>query len=97
MIMNQLEIENKLKVLKPILTDRFSVEKIGHFGSFSCNEMTEISDIDLFVKFHKPVGWEFFDLKEFIENELKMKVDLFSYCALRTLLSESILMQVQYV
>jgi hypothetical protein len=49
------------------------------------------------VEFRKPVGWEFFDLKEFIENELKIKVDLFSYCALRTLLSESILMEVQYV
>ncbi len=95
--MSQEEIKNKLKNLLPVLSDRFSVEKFGYFGSYSRGEQTEESDIDILVEFRKPVGWEFFDLKEFLENELKIKVDLVSSRALKEQLRESILKQVQYV
>jgi hypothetical protein len=95
--MNQIEIKNKLKSLKPVLSDRFSVERIGYFGSYTRNEQTEKSDIDILVVFRKPIGWEFFDLQEFLENELKIKVDLFSSRALKEQLRESILKHVQYV
>lgn len=95
--MSQEEIKNKLKNLLPVLSDRFSVEKIGYFGSYSRGDQTEESDIDILVEFRKPVGWEFFDLQEFLENELKIKVDLVSSRALKEQLRESILKQVQYV
>ena len=96
-MMNQKEIEKKLKNLKPILSDRFAVERIGYFGSFSRNEQTEKSDIDILVEFRKPLGWDFFDLQEFLENELKIKVDLVSSRALKDQLKDSILKQVQYI
>lgn len=95
--MQQKELRNKLKNLKPFLSDRFSVERIGYFGSYSRDEQTEKSDIDILVEFRKPIGWEFFDLQEFLENELKIKVDLVSILALKEQLRESILKQVQYV
>ncbi|OFX18986.1 MAG: nucleotidyltransferase [Bacteroidetes bacterium GWA2_31_9b] len=95
--MNQISIENKLKNLKPFLSDRFSVEKIGYFGSYSRNEQTEKSDIDIIVEFRKPLGWDFFDLQEFLEKELKIKVDLVSMKALKEQLKESILKQVRFV
>ena len=95
--MKQEEIKIKLKNLKPVLSDRFSVKRIGYFGSYSRNEQTEESDIDILVEFRKPVGWEFFDLQEFLENELKLKVDLVSSQALKEQLRDSILKQVQYV
>lgn len=96
-MMNQKEIEKKLKNLKPILSDRFAVERIGYFGSFSRNEQTEKSDIDILVEFRKPLGWDFFDLQEFLEDELKIKVDLVSSRALKDQLKDSILKQVQYI
>ena len=96
-MMNQISIENKLKNLKPFLSDRFSVEKIGYFGSYSRNEQTEKSDIDIIVEFRKPLGWDFFDLQEFLEKELKIKVDLVSMKALKEQLKESILKQVRFV
>ncbi len=95
--MKQEEIKIKLKNLKPVLSDRFSVKRIGYFGSYSRNEQTEKSDIDILVEFRKPVGWEFFDLQEFLENELKLKVDLVSSQALKEQLRDSILKQVQYI
>ena len=96
-MINQKDIETKLKNLKPFLSDRYSVEKIGYFGSFSRNEQTEKSDIDILVYFRKPLGWDFFDLQEFLEKELKTKVDLVSGGALKEQLRDTILEQVHYV
>lgn len=96
-MLNRSEIESKLRNLKPILSDKFSVVRIGYFGSYSKNEQTEDSDIDILVEFGKPIGWDFFDLQEMLENELKIKVDLVSNKALKYQLKESILHQVKYV
>ena len=92
-----IDIENKLKELKPVLFQKYYVNKIGYFGSFSRNEQTEDSDVDILVSFNKPVGWEFFDLQEFLENELKLKVDLVSEKALKAQLKEIILNSVKYI
>jgi len=45
----QTEIENKLKELKPLLAQKYYVEKIGYFGSYSRNEQNRNSDIDILV------------------------------------------------
>jgi predicted nucleotidyltransferase len=91
------EIENKLRELKPILYNKYFVDKIGYFGSYFLNEQNEDSDIDILVSFKKPLGWEFFDLQELLENELKLKVDLVSEKALKKQLKPIILKSVKYV
>jgi predicted nucleotidyltransferase len=96
-MMNQNDLYTRLKALKPILSDKYYVEKIGCFGSYSRNEQTEKSDIDILVDLKKPLGWEFFDLQEFLENELKTKVDLVSIKALKEQLKDSILKHVHYI
>lgn len=93
----QTEIENKLKELKPLLAQKYYVEKIGYFGSYSRNEQNRNSDIDILVYFRKPLGWEFFELQELLEKELKLKVDLVSEKALKEQLRPSILNSVKYV
>jgi len=96
-MMSQKDIENKLKALKPILSTKFFVDKIGYFGSFARNEQTESSDIDIIVSFDKPLGWAFFDLQELLETELDRKVDLVSIKALKEQLRDIILKEVRYV
>lgn len=56
--MKRKDIENKLRIEKRFLMDRFYVAKIGLFGSFARDEQTETSDIDLLVEFSHPVGFE---------------------------------------
>ncbi|MBE0638951.1 MAG: nucleotidyltransferase family protein [Bacteroidales bacterium] len=92
-----IDIEQKLKELKPELMQKFNVEKIGYFGSFSRNEQHENSDIDILVTFQKPLGWEFFDLQDLLESELELKVDLVSEKALKKQLRHRILNSVKYV
>lgn len=96
-MMRPIDIEIKLKALKPVFSERFFVQKIGYFGSYLRNEQTDKSDIDILVDFKRPVGWEFFDLKEFLEMELKTKVDLVFIKALKEQLKEIILKEVRYV
>ncbi|PJB56535.1 MAG: nucleotidyltransferase [Bacteroidetes bacterium CG_4_9_14_3_um_filter_41_19] len=93
----QVEIENRLKELKPILSQEYNVERIGYFGSYSRNEQTIDSDIDILVYFRKPLGWEFFDLQDLLEKELELKVDLVSEKALKEQLRQIILNSVKYV
>ena len=75
----------------------FYVKKIGVFGSYSRGEETPESDIDVLVEFFEPLGWEFFDLKEYLEEILARKVDLVTENAIRPQMKEKILNEVIYV
>jgi uncharacterized protein len=57
---------------------RFYVSSIGLFGSYARNEQNENSDIDIIVDFSRPIGIEFIDLAEFLEDNLEAKIDLVS-------------------
>jgi predicted nucleotidyltransferase len=78
--MNQSQpIIDTLKKLKPELAKKFSVNSIGLFGSILRDDFSvNTSDIDVIVDFSKPVGIEFIDLAEFLESQVKRKVDLVS-------------------
>ncbi len=90
-------IEQILQNLKPILSDKFEVERIGYFGSFARGEQKADSDIDILVEFRRPLGWAFFDLQELLEKEFQRKVDLVSSKALKEQLRDEILSQTRYV
>lgn len=90
------KIQETLKQYKPILQDRYKVKEIGIFGSYVRGEATRHSDVDLLVKFSGPIGWEFVDLKEFLEKILKKKVDLVTVPALKPQLRDIILKEVVY-
>jgi len=71
--------KRKLQKLKPFLINRYHIDTIGLFGSIVRNDFSpEKSDVDIIVSFTKPVGIEFIDLSNFIEKELKRKVDVVS-------------------
>jgi len=90
------EIEVILKKYKPILREKFKVEKIGIFGSYARGEESKHSDIDILVEFSSPIGWEFIDLKEFLEEILGRNVDLVTIQALKPQLKDIILKEVVY-
>jgi hypothetical protein len=91
------QIETKLKALMPVLIAKYNIKKIGLFGSFVTDTATPDSDIDILVDFEKTPGWEYFDLMEFLENELGRKIDLVTPNALKNPLKTKILNQVKYL
>lgn len=81
---------------RTVLKDRFKVKKIGVFGSFVRGEEGRDSDVDILVDLSEPIGWEFVDLKEFLEEILGFEVDLVTVKALKSELSEIILKEAVY-
>lgn len=90
------EIEKILKKNKEILEKEYNIKKIGIFGSYSRNEENASSDIDILVEFYETPGWEFYELKDFLEELLGKKVDLVTKNALRIEMKENILSEVIY-
>jgi predicted nucleotidyltransferase len=78
--MSQLEsIKALLTNLKPELSAKFSVSAIGLFGSIVRDDFSPSrSDIDIIVDFSRPIGIQFIDLADFLEEKIKQKVDLVS-------------------
>lgn len=95
--MTKLEIEHKLQEIKPVLADRFHVSSIGYFGSYATGQQNDQSDLDLLVEFSQPVGWEFFTLERYLEQNIGLRVDLVTRNSLKEQIKESILKQVQYI
>ena len=92
-----IDIERKLREIKPVLVDKFQVSRIGYFGSYAIGKQTEGSDLDLLLEFSKPVGWKFFTLEKFLEQTLGLPIDLITKNALKDRMKEPILNQVIYI
>ncbi len=85
-----------LKANKQTIQEKYDVNKIALFGSFARNEATQNSDIDILVDM-KPSFDNFFDLKYFLEDAFKTKVDLGKEKNLRLLVKEQIKDELIYV
>lgn len=73
-----LQIKAKLRSIQPSLLQRYPIKRLAIFGSTVRNEQTPNSDIDIMVEFSKPVGFQFFELADELENLLQCHVDLVS-------------------
>ncbi|HAX49063.1 MAG TPA: nucleotidyltransferase domain-containing protein [Ignavibacteria bacterium] len=84
--MNELNKEKIISILKEQITflnERYHLRKIGLFGSYAVESQTESSDIDLIVDFDKPIGLDFVELGDYLENLLNKKVDLITFEGLK--------------
>jgi predicted nucleotidyltransferase len=79
---------------KDFLSEQYCVSKIGIFGLFVREEQTEKSDIDLLVEFTRPVGFQFVELKDYLESLFNGPVDLVTINALKPYMREEILSEV---
>ena len=94
--MNSKKIFKVIKDEKDTLKGRYKVSKIGLFGSFAGGSQSRGSDIDLLVDFSAPVGFEFLELKEYLEGKFKRKVDLVTRAALKPAIKQRVLKEVRY-
>jgi hypothetical protein len=90
------EIENIISENLPYLKQKYGVKKIGLFGSFVRNEETINSDVDILVEFERSIGWDFFDLQDFLEQKLGTKVDLVTPLGLKPRMKDKVLKEVVF-
>ena len=92
--------KKQLELLKPILEEKYQVETLGIFGSYSQNKQNKQSDLDILVTFKEPNDIDLIDfiaLKQFLSRKLKVKVDLVQKDALKNRIKDSILQETIYV
>ncbi|QSE97968.1 nucleotidyltransferase family protein [Fulvivirga lutea] len=90
-------LDKKLRIILPEIKERYQIEKLGYFGSYAKGEQTSASDVDILVYFKKPLGWDFFELKNILEERLSMNIDLVSYNALIPSLKNEILESTKFI
>lgn len=85
-----------LKAHKQEFQEKYSVEKIGLFGSYAKNEAHENSDIDILVKM--PSSFDaYYDFKEYLEASFERKVDLGLEKSIRGFVANEIQKDIIYV
>ncbi len=92
------DCEERLKSLLPGLERKYSISRLGIFGSYVRQEQREDSDLDLLVTFKEPPSlFKFIELENFLSETLGIKVDLVMEDALKPTIKERILREVQII
>ncbi|MDX9802144.1 MAG: nucleotidyltransferase domain-containing protein [Spirochaetia bacterium] len=66
----------QLASVKPELTRRFGISKIGLFGSFARGDVMPDNDIDIVIEQKKPDMFAIVHIKEILENKFLRPVDV---------------------
>ncbi len=75
----ELTREKVVQILRehyPYLAAKYGVRRIGLFGSYAAGRARKTSDIDLVVEFERPIGFQFVELVEYLEDVLGTRVDV---------------------
>jgi len=91
-------LRESLKNLKPILSRKFKVKRLGIFGSFVNGRFRKTSDIDILVEFSRRIDLlDFVALERYLSEQTGAKIDLVSIKALRPEFKDAILNEVVYI
>ncbi len=91
-------LKKNLKKLKPTLSRKFKVKRLGLFGSYVKGQARQSSDIDVLVEFSRSIDLlDFVALERFLADQTGAKIDLVSMKALRPEFKDAILNEVVYV
>ncbi len=74
--MNRSDLLNTLEEFKRVDGDRYGILSIGLFGSFARDHASEFSDADIVVKTKTPDPFIMVHIKEDLEEQLRIPVDL---------------------
>ena len=92
---NLKQIQDILASSKTELRKRYKVKELGIFGSYSRGEQKKTSDVDVLVRFSPNASlFDFVGLGNYLEERLKMKVDVVSERGIRPELKSSIVKDV---
>jgi predicted nucleotidyltransferase len=79
------EVLESLRRAMPELASRYGVKRLALFGSFVHGEQRGGSDLDVVVELKRPLGLEFVDLAERLEQLVGRRVDLLTPAGIRSI------------
>jgi predicted nucleotidyltransferase len=93
------EIKRIIKRHKAEIREKYGVIIVGIFGSYTRGEQRKTSDVDIIIELERPIGLKFYELWDYLENILGIKVDVLTLSALKqkTLLWENVKEDIVYI
>lgn len=91
------EILEFLRLHRRCFEENYSVRRIGLFGSVLRGTAGDTSDVDILVEFSTPTFDNYMDLKFFLEENIKMPVDLVLADSLKPRIKPIVLQETSYV
>src|SRR3989344_225567 len=89
------QIQTILASNKDELRKRYKVRELGIFGSYARGEQKKSSDVDILVEFNSNATlFDFVGVGNYLEEKLKIKVDIVSERGIRPELKNHILKEV---
>lgn len=95
--MEKQEVLELLKKVKPLLERNYGIKSIALFGSYSRDEQTSESDIDILVEHATPLGFKFLDMIYELDKIFKKEVQVVSRQGLKPKYFEAIKLDLLYV
>ena len=96
-MLNLKAVKDTLLIHKQRLSLKYGLKSLGIFGSYVRNQQTDESDLDILVEFDKPIGVEFIDLADELEQLLLVKIDLVSKKGIKDKYLKLIEKELEYV
>ena len=94
--MSRDELIRTIREHLPELRARYGVRSLGVFGSYSRDEASRASDVDLLVEFDRvPSLYEFGEVEDALSDLLGVKVDLVMRSALKPAIGRRVLSEVE--
>lgn len=76
-------IQRILKEHKEEIREKYGVVIVGIFGSYARGEQKESNNVDIIVELERSIGLKFYELWDYLENLLGIKVDVLTLFALK--------------
>ena len=90
-------ILEQLRGMRHESEDRYHIKRIGIFGSVRKKAQTDESDLDLVVKYLRPIGMmAFVHLKDLLSRRLNLRIDLVTPDGLHPLIRDQVMHEVVY-
>jgi uncharacterized protein len=90
-------IHHDLERMLPDIAHKYGVSKLGYFNSYISTKTKPKTELNVIVELRKPLGWKFFELKEYLEAKLMTRIDVVTASGLKSLYREQILGEVKWL
>jgi predicted nucleotidyltransferase len=89
-MISQEQVKQRLRDNQSYLSTEYGVTKMGLFGSYSKDTADEDRDIDIIVELDRPLGFQFVDLAEYLEQLLGKKINLLTPVGIQSIRVKSV-------
>ncbi len=96
-ISNNFQLEHDLVRLSHDLNFKYGVRKIGYFYDYTNTNSLKPAEVNIIVELEKPMGWKFFEMKEFLEKKLFRRIDIVTPNGIKILFKSEVMHSVKWL